>query len=194
MLATLVNIPQPQELDPAFLNALTKYLAIPAIQPGMTAASDLPPMLQCPMVEDTEAARDSLLPVTFSQPSYYTGYAYVGRVDEQPTMSSGLHIELLRPDRVATRKNVTAVLWSDDVHWSMAGGGGWSYSHMSRPVAPGPVLFTLQSPDGIEGQHRAYTDGQVEWVPADGTGLNLWNVLRDRGATIRIEPIFYSWY
>jgi hypothetical protein len=125
-------------MDAAFLNGVGKYLSVPAIGAGVDDA-DLPPMLQCPMVEESES-RESLPPLTFAAPSFYTGYVYLGRVDEQPpVLPLGLKIELLRPDRAATRRNGSAVLWADDVHWSLTGGGAWSYAHRVRPAKAGPV-------------------------------------------------------
>jgi prepilin-type N-terminal cleavage/methylation domain-containing protein len=208
-LAALVNLPQPQVMDAPFLNAIGRYLNVPAIGAGVSA-SDLPPMMQCPMVEDVEAeVRDTLLPVSFAAPSFYTGYAYVGRVDEQPpALPLGLRVELLRPNRAASRKNASsAVLWSDDVHWAMAGGGAWSYGHRKpgKAVRAGPLALSLESPAALGGQHRAFNDGHIEWVPADSMEVNLelpdpLGLLdpllspRDSGASLRINPIFYSWF
>jgi prepilin-type N-terminal cleavage/methylation domain-containing protein len=193
----LVNLPQPQEIDRPFLNALARYLNVLAITPDV-AASELPPMLQCPTTEAAEPeVRDALLPLSYAESSFYTGYAYLGRVDEQPPqLPGGLRVELLRPERAAIKRNTSAVLWADDVHWSLAGGGAWSYGHRkaSKRARRGPLALTMSGPDALGGQHRAFTEGHVEWVPAETLDVDQWHTLQDRGAALRIEPIYYLWF
>lgn len=204
VIASLVSLPQPQEIEAPFLNSLARYLNVPAIGASVGSA-DLPPLFQCPMFEDAEpAARDALPPVTYSAPTYYTGYAYVGRVDEQPSsLPLGLRIEVLRAERPATRRNSGAgVLWADDVHWSLTGSGAcWTYGHKcagATGVRPGPVPLSFDSPAALGGQHRAYADGHVEWIPLRQMNISLLDPIlhyRDSsGATVRIDPLYYLWF
>src|SRR5262249_29504955 len=153
--------PQPQQIDAPFLNSLAKYLNVPPIGADL-GAGDLPPMFQCPMFEDADpSVRDALPPASYSAPCYYTGYVYVGRVDEQPaTLPQVLRIEVLRADVPASRRNATSgVLWADDVHWSLTGSGsGWTYGHRcsnaSADVRRGAAPLSLDSPAALGGQHR----------------------------------------
>jgi prepilin-type N-terminal cleavage/methylation domain-containing protein len=206
VVAALVNLPQPQQIDAPLLNALAKYLNVPRIGANLDAA-DLPPLFQCPMFEGADpAARDSLLPTTYTVASYYTGYAYVGRVDEQPPMLPlGVRIEVLRPERPATHRNSGAgVLWVDDVHWSLTGSGAcWTYGHRAAGKSnarPGAAPLSFDSPAALGGQHRGYADGHVEWVRRESMGVGLLDPLplpgyADRGgATLRIAPVFYLWF
>ena len=206
VIAALLNPPQPQQIDCYFLNSLARYLNVPAIGADLGSA-DLPPLFQCPMFEDAEpSVLDALPPVSYSVRCYYTGYAYVGRVDEQPpSLPMNLSVELLRPDRVATRRNRGGggVLWADDVHWSLTGSGAcWTYGHRapgsSGNVRPGGAPLSLDSPAALGGQHRGFADGHVEFVPRQVMNIGPLDPpvgARDgAGAALRIEPLYYLWF
>ncbi|MDB5325272.1 MAG: hypothetical protein JWM57_841 [Phycisphaerales bacterium] len=73
--------PAPQQISAELLNELRAYLRFPEIQPT-TPVSGLPPFVQCPFVEMTTEDRGPFTsPAPFTQ-TYYTGYAYLGRVPE----------------------------------------------------------------------------------------------------------------
>ena len=73
--------PAPQQISAELLNELRSYLNFPEIQPN-TPVSGLPPFLQCPFVEMTSEDRGPFAsPAPLTQ-TYYTGYAYLGRVPE----------------------------------------------------------------------------------------------------------------
>ena len=190
----------PQNVDAAFLNDLAEYIRFPAVSPG-TPAVDLPPAVQCPLVEDVEEGRDRLLPLSLSPavPSYYTGYGYYGNLGNRSHRPlPGLKV--LKPERVPSRRNGPApgVLWADDLHWTQLGGGAWSYSHRRGCPAPGPLPLTYAGPEWFAGQHRAYANGVVEWVPAEELDLPRGQVdgfaLPGRGASVEIGSAYFCWF
>ncbi len=155
------------------------------------------------MVEDAEPARDDLLSLNSTTPSFYTGYAYFGGVDAAAAASSttgrilstlGLRVEVLRPGRAASRRNPAAgVLWADDVHWTASGGARGRTRTRWRGRPRSHVAHARQR-KGLAGQHRAYSDGRVEWVPAAEVGLDDQPDQRTSNASLRIEPLYYYWF
>lgn len=184
----------PQDINAGLLNDLGRYLNLPAITPD-TPASDLPPAVQCPTVEDAETGRDEILLLRRPTPAFYTGYGYFGRLGEG--VPQGLLV-LLRPDRAAVPRNRgRAVLWADDLHLTLTDGAAWRYTHVNGRQRPGPMELSYEGPQGLAGQHRAYTDCSVEWVPAselkfedNPTSLGI----IQSGATLRIDQMYFCWF
>ncbi|HEX8322414.1 MAG TPA: prepilin-type N-terminal cleavage/methylation domain-containing protein [Tepidisphaeraceae bacterium] len=72
----------------------------------------------------------------------------------------------LRPGRAASaRPTKRAVLWADNVRQVDSTGDAWQYTH-ARRAARGNGAITYPGPTELLGQHRAFTDGSVEWVDA----------------------------
>jgi type II secretory pathway pseudopilin PulG len=211
-------------VDSILLNDLRSYMAFPAVGPG-TSAVDLPPVVQCPTVQNIVENRDWLLPLPLNlggpRTRYYTGYVYTGRAHERTRASSGggglplplplppplpgtpVSITLLKPERIAGAPKglAEAVVWADDLHWSLVAGGagspGWGYAHANGRQTPGPTALTYLDTAGLAGQHRAYADGHVEWVPGEHLrpGLDSTNVPAfDGSATVKVGPGYYSWF
>jgi hypothetical protein len=172
---------------------------------------------------------------------FYTGYAYIGRVEEVPqptpqvasilglgslppitlppvslppigiagslpilpptTVALGplqVHVGTpLKKDRAATAKpSKRAVVWADDVHWD-GSGKYWQYSHVTGKASPGPKPLTRSDAGGLAGQHRAFTDGTVEWVPRQDMGLTDPSPpasLLDLSASFKIGSNTYWWF
>lgn len=209
----------PREVDSGLLNELGRYLKTPAVAPN-TPAIDLPPTFQCPTLEDVETGRDWLITVQLPLPlpiggqttqhaRYYTGYTYVGRITEKGSGSllpgggnnSPLRLQLLQPGRAAgtPRERADAVLWHDDLHWSMSGGtAGWGYAHADGRQQPaGNEPLTYLDVSGLAGQHRAHTDGSVDFIPGDALRPTLESGTLsdfDQSATLKIGGVYYSWF
>lgn len=210
---TGVLAPSPHHIDTRLLRQLERYLKYPRVT-HQTAAIDLPPLVQCPFME-REEHRGPFAALEPTVGYFYTGYAYVGRVEEVPqptpqvasilglgivppitlppvslppigvsgalpilpptTVTLGpLQIQAgtpLKKDRAApARPSKRAVVWTDDVHWD-GSGRYWQYSHMSGKASAGPKPLTRASAGALAGQHRAFTDGTVEWVEREDMGL-----------------------
>jgi prepilin-type N-terminal cleavage/methylation domain-containing protein len=176
----------PQQISTRLLNELRPYLKFPEVE-VTTPASCLPPFVQCPFAEETDADRGPAMALFESDvATYFTGYAYLARLDEKPTQPalppstfvtfSAPIIDdghLLKPNRCAAAKDPRrAVLWADYVARSQRAGGFWQYTH-ARPGRAGPLPFTRLDWRGLIGQHRAYTDASVEWIGAGCDGLKV---------------------
>jgi type II secretory pathway pseudopilin PulG len=219
----------PQGIDTRLLRQLQKYLKYPTIT-SATQAGDLPPFLQCPYLEN-EPERGPFATMDPADAYFYTGYAYIGRVEEQPRPSptlisllglppnllsglpglSGLlppapitlgplQIQVgvaLKKDRAATAKpQKRAVVWADDVHMDSSS-GIWQYAHPSGRASAGPKPLTYRDAAGLAGQHRAFTDGAVEWTDRGDMGLTEPNPppsLLDLTASFKIGSNTYWWY
>jgi hypothetical protein len=160
---------------------------------------------------------------------FYTGYAYIGRVEEVPRPSptlvsllglppgllsglSGLPLlsgppltlgplqiqvgVTLKKDRAATAKpQKRGVVWTDDVH--MDSSGYWQYAHPSGYTSAGPKPLTYKDAGALAGQHRAFSDGTVEWVPRQDMGLSdpaPPQSLLDLTASFKIGLNSYWWF
>ena len=195
----------PHLIDTVLLNELAPYLKYPEVD-AATSVTSLPPFVQCPFVEEEEASRGPVrLELEPDVATYFTGYVYLARLEEPPVAPTSslasvapsllpalpiplpiLHAgTILKPKRAATAKDrARAVLWADDVYRTEERGGYWRYSH-GRNEKPGPLPLTHRDHKDLVGQHRAYTDGSVEWVGAGGEGLNVAAPLLDLSATFK---------
>ena len=193
----------PHQISTVLLNELRLYLKYPEVD-AATSVSTLPPFVQCPFVEEEEANRGPIVSMfNPDEAAYYTGYVYLARLEEAtvapppapitPSLMPALPIPLpvidlgriLKPKRAARAKDVTrAVLWADDVYRSQELGGYWQYPH-ARTAKPGPLPLTHRDHTALAGQHRAYTDGSVEWVGPGGQELNVATPMLDLSATFK---------
>lgn len=184
--------PKPTDIDAAFLNALRPYLRFPQIDARLAGPSDLPLAVQCPTAEDTaDVARQTFVSLRLT-PAFYTGYAYCVR-PKDATLAAA--VRLLRPERVADPGVAErAVVWADDVHWSVPN-IAWSFAHTVPRAEPGPTPLSFASRSALLGQHRAYTDGSVEWV--NGSEINLELNLRNpaqSAASLSVFNLYFFWF
>lgn len=160
----------PHQLELRLLNQLSLYLRYPSIEAG-ASASQLPVNVQCPFVEEIAVDRGPTLATTaVGGAEYYTGYMYlagleqyaINRSTEDVTVESGTTslAVLLKPGRAArARESRRAVIWADDLHLTLAPNVGWQYAH--------PFTSRMAQAMAFAGQHRAFTDGSVEWHPKE---------------------------
>jgi type II secretory pathway pseudopilin PulG len=203
----------PNLLPSRLMNDLKDTVGYPTVGP-LTSIEHLPPAVQSPQVEKSEAAGRGPFPTgNPAVAAYYTGYAYLGglgpkagplplpssRKSSQPgTLGGGATVpataigvsrdrivaaaslpgkpapapgSVLHPDRAAAKMSDNGVLWADDVFLSAPGGGHWRFAHARYGAAPGPFALTYAAPGACLGQHRAYADGHVVWLPAEHLGL-----------------------
>lgn len=78
-----------------------------------------------------------------------------------PVLEPGIE---LKPGRAAdARQSKRALLWVDNVYQTDTKGPSWQYSHTRAAIrGRGSVLY--KDPSELLGQHRAFTDGSVEWI------------------------------
>lgn len=199
-LGRLVLGHKPQQISTTLLNQLRPYLKFPEVEPA-TAVEQLPPFVQCPFAEDLLVDRGPTVSLFDSGvATYYTGYAYLARLEERPkvpphAVANGLSTlislpvidagTLLKPKRSAAAKDKRrAVLWADHVYRSDEAGGFWQYTH-ARRATPGPRPLTFKDHVGLVGQHRGFTDSSVEWVPVGQPGLEVDKKQHDKTAAFK---------
>lgn len=191
-LPSFLTPPKPTDLDPAFLNLLADYVRFPKIDPK-ASASELPHAVQCPTLEDApDAPRFAYSTLTFSRQTLYTGYGYCVRPHDA-TLAPGT--KLLRPERVPGLKvRSNAVIWADDVHWSV-GDSAWGFAHAVPRAQAGPTLLSYAAPTGLLGQHVAHGDGHVEWLGAAEIDLDLpKNYTKKPAASLSMFGLHFFWF
>ena len=194
---------KPHQISNELLNDIRPYLKFPEVAPA-TTVTELPPFVQCPFAEELLVDRGPN--VSMFDPdlvTYYTGYAYLARLAEAPTVPKQKGPALLaasaaaaappavdrgrvlKPNRSATAKDKRrAVLWADHVYRSEVGVAHWQYTH-ARGGKPGPLPLTYSDHAGLVGQHRGYTDGSVEWVDTGQEGLEVEKPEPDKTAAFK---------
>ena len=187
-----VQVPtKPTEMDVSFLNQLEPFLRFPAIDPG-DGPERLPHALQCPNVEDL-AGREISAEITLTRPALYTGYAYIVRPKDG---SLSPLVKLLKADRVAAvRASARAVVWADYVQWSVAD-KGYGFAHGAPGAPTGAAPYSFARPDELLGQHRAYSDGSVEWVAGQeiDVKINAQQAGAARKASISVFDLYFYWF
>lgn len=195
------NVPVPHQLETRLLNDLSTPLAFAPLTGGVSS-DRLPPRVQCPFIEPLPSRG----PVVFQNSEYYyTGYIYcvgLGVLGAKPpvvaaaaTKPTAFPTVLLDHSVPLQSGDSDGVLWADDVHWWSANGGSWQYAHADFAAGSASVIGPLTYKDtvALKGQHRAYTDGSVRWVPASALKLDP-NTPRDTAATFKIGSGFYWWF
>ncbi|HEY8665632.1 MAG TPA: type II secretion system protein [Tepidisphaeraceae bacterium] len=214
---TLTIAAGPQHLDLPLLNLLARYFRYTEVQ-VTTPAVNLPPALVCPSIEAVDANRGPMASTDPSIVYYYTGYTYLAGLDQialapapPPPNSSiiptlpivgpilnplvGSLLSPLKSNRAANLQGTKrAVLWADDLHWTLSG-GYWQYPHAAGAVTPGPLPMTYLNSRSCDGQHRVYTDGSVEWVKGSELDLNISSdAARNASASLKDVLDTYWWY
>ena len=178
----------------------SKRLVKELLASATVALSEVPAVVQCPFAQedfDDPMVRGPIpLP---GGPVFLSGYQYTARLDE---VSASLGAAL-QPARIARAKgNHRGVIWADDVAWYSGSGlafvppgaAVWAYFHHKKQPnfkAPG-----LADTTALRGQHRAWSDGSVEWVPGEMIDLDL--TRRDSAASFANGPsggrFSYYWF
>jgi prepilin-type N-terminal cleavage/methylation domain-containing protein len=185
----------------SLLNQLAPYLGYQPLTDDTRLAA-VPAVAQCPFAMDYDDEDHGIRgPMGFHDAiTLVTGYQYVARVDDPQNRTGLTNIPRRAADAKGTRRGV---LFADLLSW-YAGYGvpwlngappSWGYFHQTR----GPIRNTgLGYADtlALPGQHRGYSDGSVEWMPAGLIDLRLSE--RESVSSYQIGPrgngYFYFWF
>jgi type II secretory pathway pseudopilin PulG len=188
----------PHVLPVVLLNQLHPYLGLAEL-PAIPAESEVPEVVQCPFFIDFEfPAIHQAFPFP-GQTALMTGYQYTGGLAQTPDPRGTVIPPAVVPNN---RGRHRGVLWSDALAWE--GGNGivfvppgvasWAYFHFSGNTAFNGV--GLVDPASLRGQHRAFSDGSVEYRPAALIDTDL--STRDRNASYKTGPstggLAYYWF
>jgi hypothetical protein len=188
----------PKFLAFPLLNTLSPYLDYPLLA-ETTSLEDLPDVVQCPFAQDiAEPTIRGPIPLPGGA-VLLSGYAYSARLNEVVVANGAV----LQRDRVPTaRGGRRGVIWSDDVSWYAGSGLAfappgppvWAYFHLRPNVKLAGI--GLENPLACRGQHRAWTDGSVEWLPGEMLDTDL--ARRDTAASFAAGPTasrnMYFWF
>ncbi|HRJ71129.1 MAG TPA: type II secretion system protein [Terrimicrobiaceae bacterium] len=114
----------------------------------------------------------------------YTGYVYVGRIDESPMVKMGFG-SVTDPEHAADRKNLRrGVLWATLLaEFSSTEPRRFECFHYETVFAYPDFVF--KQPE-VEGLYRGWSDGSVEWLPRKHISFG--------GAGIQIRHVMGNYY
>ena len=163
----------PHFIGVPLLNSLAPYIGHRELDETATLG-DLPFVAQCPFAEDFDQPYIRGPVPLPGGPYINIGFQYTTGLDEVRNS----HGVVLRPGRVASlRGNCRGVVWSDELEW-YAGSGlpffppgepSYAYFHFASGVPYNGLGYRDTAP--LLGQHRAWSDGSVEWVKASEMDL-----------------------
>ena len=150
------------------LSVMAKYLNVtipPAPLNTWPKRPQQPKWINCPMAVDSGFAEGLTL-----GGGIYTGYAYVGGIEQSTMVSSGL-ATIVNPGHSADKKNThRGVLWTDILdEFITTEPRRYEFFHVVKSVKYPDFRFHAGELDGF---HRAWSDGSVEWVPANKINLS----------------------
>ncbi|MFT3787036.1 MAG: type II secretion system protein [Tepidisphaeraceae bacterium] len=171
---------QPSGIDAELANLLLTTMKLTEVDPAKKV-NELPKLLRCPAREVTELFLDPDPSGGF--PAWNVGYAYYARLDDPDNLTG--YGTLLNHDRIADRRGKRrGVLWGDYLLYGVFGpltGYGFFHTH-GNPDANAAGM--IQKVNTLQGVHRAWSDGSVEWLPKGGVDLLPASVNQD--ATYRL--------
>lgn len=110
----------------------------------------------------------------------YTGYVYVGRIDESPMAQMGMGT-IVNPEHAADRRNHRrGVLWSTLLtEFNSSSERRFETFHFNTVFAYKDFVFKQEE---VEGFYRGWSDGSAEWVPRNnidfgGTGIQVRHIM-----------------
>jgi prepilin-type N-terminal cleavage/methylation domain-containing protein len=135
--------------------------------PATVTVDTLPKLLRCPFREDYGLLLAS--DATYTTPFWTTGYMYIGRIDESPN-ANGI---ALKPKQIAkyAGKN-RGVIWADTLTYQTAPTTGYACFHLADPATTQVINGLVAKPEDLQGAHRGWSDGSVEWVPRQSIDLS----------------------
>jgi hypothetical protein len=141
------------------MNDVGKYLRLPVVADTLPTRQ-LPAVFVCPFRRDLELFQNA--DASLGEPYWITGYVYLARCDEQAGPG-----QVLKPERIASSKGKRrGVLWADTLDAMRVGGTlqGYAYFHFRGRMQFNPASGMVLSTTPLLGQHRAWSDGSVEWI------------------------------
>ena len=169
----------PNQLQDRLINDLAPYLGSRPVA-GTEVVTALPQTFVCPFRLQSEVFD---APFTGTGPVYwFTGYDYYGWLADTPNDFA----VVLKPERVADpRATVRGVLWGDTIARStFYGPAAWIYFHFRGYVRFNGIGAADTS--ALSGQHRAWSDGSVEWI--DGSEIDANPADLDTSASFKDGP------
>ncbi len=157
----------PNTITPTLIDQLGAVMGWQNVTTSMLV-SDLPAILVCPFRSQVEQFLQC--DTSLGNPYWLTGYVYCAGLDQTPNPIG----VVLQSDHVADIRGTNrGVIWADEIQFVNAPGSpGYAYFHLSTGVRFNPAFQDVQDTGPLRGQHRAWSDGSVEWVDKGYIDLN----------------------
>lgn len=158
----------PSTLTVARLTAMAAELKV-GVPPGPAGTwpkrAEQPKWINCPLAADSGLAEGVVL-----GGGLYTGYAYYGGVEECSMVTNGF-ARVVNSGQAADAKNTRrGVLWTDVLdEFATSDPRRFEFFHVRRRVRYPDFRFHAGELDGV---HRGWSDGSVEWVPGRRMALS----------------------
>jgi prepilin-type N-terminal cleavage/methylation domain-containing protein len=181
----------PNQLQVRLINELSRYLSYPLVTDA-SKLGELPRIWRCPFRDEVEVYLDPFPGTTNQNAYWFTGFDYHGWLKE----TTPNFAVVLKPQRVPRcRGGTRGVLWSDTVGRStFFGAPTWIYFHTKGDTRYNGIGAGDAS--ALVGQHRAWSDGSVEWVDRSDIDANPAHL--DEAASYKVgfpgNYYSYSWF
>ena len=172
-------------MTPRLINQLAPYLkALPC--KDSQVLTDLPAVFVCPERRLLELFEEPMGPP--GDLFWITGYVYCGRLDEVPPPA-----QIMDPHRVARAKGQRrGILWADTVWAGRIPEARYIYFHVRGSADYDAEHTNLRSHKPMVGQHRAWSDGSVEWALHEDFRLEPDQF--DSSATYKEDDADFYWF
>ncbi len=167
------------------LALMGQYLHMP-VPPGPVTTwprrADQPKWYNCPIAAESGIAEGKTL-----GDGVYTGYVYVGGIEDSEMVTNGFGT-VLNAGQAADRRNTRrGVLWADILdEFATSDPRRYEFFHVKNRKKYPDFRFHAGELDGI---HRAWSDGSVEWTP--GSQLQLTG---DDSPDLRLKHLMGNYY
>jgi len=180
-----MDAPVPSSIRYERLALIAKYLNEPIPPPPLSSWPKRirqPRWINCPIAAESGIAEGPTL-----GGGIYTGYAYVGGIEQSAMVASSL-ATIVNPGHSADRKNTyRGVLWTEILdEFITSEPRRYEFFHVIRSAKYPDFRFYAGELDGF---HRAWSDGSVEWVP--GSKMNLTGV---GSPDLRVQHLLGNYY
>ncbi len=157
----------PSSISRERLAIIAEYCRLPIPAGPVTSwpkRKQQPKWINCPMARESGYAEGLTL-----GGGLYTGYVYVGGIEDSEMVSRG-YAKLLHPEHSANRKNTRrGVLWTSVLTaFNIGDPRRYECFHYCTIFAYKDFRFKASE---LEGIHRAWSDGSVEWLTARSMDL-----------------------
>lgn len=126
-----------------------------------------PEWFNCPFAIDSGFAEGMTL-----GGGLYTGYVYVGGIESSPIVTGGMGILAPGHHTAPLKAGKRGVMWADILtEYITSDPRRYEFFHRDARKAKGPTPDFRFRAQELEGIHRGWSDGSVEWVPGDAMDL-----------------------
>jgi prepilin-type N-terminal cleavage/methylation domain-containing protein len=170
----------PCALQAGIVNRVSATMRQPPVM-SWHSIDGLPAVFRCPARE--QFALYEKPDLSMGVPWWHTGYMYCARLIDEP----GPTAKALKPERIArARGQRRSVIWADTLFFGRTGPEqAYAYFHFYGTLDIGP-LGAPMTPTTLRGQHRASSNGSVEWFGAKALDLDPTHV--ESSATYLVGP------